>query len=86
MKLTDPRVPKEVKKMKQHFHRLFGNFHWTVIKQASKHIEGAELVKLLNLTDSLPDEYCSGCVEGKSRMMSRSKGHTERPIQRGRPQ
>ena len=65
VKLTDPRVPKEVKKMKQHLHRLFGHFHWAAIKQASKHIEGAELVKLLNLAGSLPDEHCSGCVEGK---------------------
>jgi hypothetical protein len=54
------------------------------IKQASKHIEGAELVKLLNLAGSLPDEHCSGCVEGKSRMMPRPKGRTERPIPRGR--
>jgi hypothetical protein len=53
--------------------------------QASKHIEGAELVKLLNLAGSLPDEHCSGCVEGKSRMMPLPKGLTERPVPRGRP-
>jgi hypothetical protein len=86
VKLTDPRVPKEVKKMKHHLHRLFGHFNWAAIKQTSEHIEGAELVKLFKLADSLPDEYCSGCVEGKSRMMPRPKGHTERPIPRGRPQ
>ena len=43
-------------------------------------------MKLLNLAGSLPDEHCSGCVEGKSRMMPRPKGHTERPIPRARPQ
>jgi hypothetical protein len=32
--LTDPRVPKEVKKMKQQLHRLFGHFNWEAIKQA----------------------------------------------------
>jgi hypothetical protein len=32
VKLTDPRVPKEVKKMKQHLHRLFGHFNWAAIK------------------------------------------------------
>ena len=37
-------------------------------------------MKLFNLTDTIPDEHCSGCVEGKSRMMSPPKGHTERPI------
>jgi hypothetical protein len=77
VKLTDPRVTKEVKKMKQHLHRLFGHFHCAVIKQTSKHIEGAELVKLLNLADTIPVEHCSGCVEGKSRMIPRSKEHTE---------
>ena len=69
VKLTDPRVPKEMKKMKQHLHKLFGHFNWAAIKRASEHIEGAELVKLLKLAGSLPDEHCSGCVEGKSRMV-----------------
>jgi hypothetical protein len=86
VKLTDPRVPKEVKKMKQHLHKLFGHFNWAAIKRASEHIEGAELVKLLKLAGSLPDEHCSGCVEGKSRMVPRPKGRTERPIPRGRPE
>jgi hypothetical protein len=72
--------------MKQHLHRLFGHFNWAAIKQASEHIEGAELVKLLKLAGSLPDEHCSGCVEGKSRMMPQPKGRTERPIPRGRPE
>jgi hypothetical protein len=86
VKLTDSRVSKEVKKMKQYLHRLFGYFNWASIKQVIENIEGAELVKLLKLAGSLPDEHCSGCVEGKSRMMPRPKGHTERPILRGRPQ
>jgi hypothetical protein len=76
VKLTDPRVPKEMKKMKQHLHRLFGYFNWTVIKETSEHIQDAELVKLLKLAGSLPDEHCSGCVEGKSRIMPSPKGHT----------
>ncbi len=43
-------------------------------------------MKLLKLAGSLPDDHCGGCGEGKSRMMPRPKGHTERPILRGRPQ
>jgi hypothetical protein len=77
-------VSKEVKKMKQH--RLFGQFNWEAINQASEHMKCVELVKLLKLAGTLPDEHCSGCVEGKSRVIPRPKGHTERPIPRGRPE
>ncbi len=70
--------------MKQH--RLFGQFNWEAINQASEHMKCVELVKLLKLAGTLPDEHCIGCVEGKSRMMSRPKGLTERPIPRGRPE
>ncbi len=65
---------------------MFGYFNWTAIKRASENIEGEELVKLLKLAGSLPGEHCSGCVEGKSSMVPRPKGHTERPIPRGRPE
>ena len=71
--------------MKKHVQRLFGHFNWASIKKASTHIEGAELVKLLNLTGSLQDGHCSGCVEGKSRMMPRPRRRTERTKPRGRP-
>ena len=73
VRLTDPTVPKEVKTIMEHLNRLFGHFHWAAINKASKHIDGAELVKLLDMAGSIPEGHCSGCVEGKVKDDAASK-------------
>ena len=81
VRLDDTGEAKDVRKLKDYVHSLFGHLELSTIFRAVDHMDGAEILRILKaVRGSDTDAHCEDCCLNKLNLPPMPKGRTTRPM------
>ena len=81
IRLSDTGEPKDVQKLKDYVHSLFGHLELSTIYRAIDHMDGVEILRILKaVRGSENDAHCEACSLNKLNLPPMPKSRTTRPM------